>query len=86
MRTLFKLIAWSLLLGSVAIGQQNTENVPRLIGPYLGQKQPGTIPEIFASGIVSTGGFEHSKIEFTEDGSGIHWAAQPEGNDVGSLK
>lgn len=59
---------------------------PVLKGPYLGQKPPEMIPEIFASGIVSTAGFEHSKIEMAGDGSILYWAAQPEGNDAGSLR
>ena len=32
----------------------STEKWPRLKGPYLGQKPPGKVPEVFAPGIVST--------------------------------
>ena len=35
---------------------------PRLTGPYLGQKPPGMMPEIFAPGIVSKGYFERSVV------------------------
>jgi hypothetical protein len=42
----------------IACGSQNNESkdsdFPILQGPYLGQKPPGLIPEIFAPGIVST--------------------------------
>ncbi|MDR6982675.1 hypothetical protein J2X32_001293 [Rheinheimera pacifica] len=41
------------------VGESYTENEPPvLIGPYLGQKPPGSTPEIFAPGIVSTEGWE----------------------------
>lgn len=34
------------------------DELPRLTGPYLGQKPPGLIPELFAPGIVSTDALE----------------------------
>ncbi len=34
------------------------DNFPVLEGPYLGQKPPGSIPEVFAPGIVSTKDWE----------------------------
>ncbi len=52
-----------------------------LDGPYLGQTPPGTKPEVFAPGIVSTTeGFEFS-IAFTPDGREIYFARriEPEG-------
>ncbi len=45
--------------------QQN--DFPVLKGPYLGQKPPGMIPEIFAPGIVSTGMHEAALV-FSPDG------------------
>jgi hypothetical protein len=39
-----------------------------LTGPYLGQKPPGVIPEIFAPGIVSTG-FHVQRLTFNPDGN-----------------
>jgi hypothetical protein len=71
------------VLPLLAFAQENGVTVFK--GPYLGQKPPGLVPEIFARGVVSTGGFEHSKIEFAKDGSALYWAAQPEGNSAGSL-
>lgn len=48
-------------------GQSYAENEsPALIGPYLGQKLPGSTPEVFAPGIVSTAGWEVSGV-FTPD-------------------
>jgi len=62
----------------------------KLRGPYLGQKPPGIIPEIFAPGIISTEKFE-GNIWFSKDGftlvfyrwggdeSGIHLMEQKNG-------
>ena len=45
------------------VGESYAENEsPVLIGPYLGQKPPGSTPEIFAPGIVSTEGWEVSGV------------------------
>jgi hypothetical protein len=40
---------------------------PVLKGPYLGQKPPGMVPELFAPGLLSVGGDE-ANITFTPDG------------------
>lgn len=37
-------------------------NSSKLEGPYLGQKPPGLIPEIFAPGIVSTENYEYGGV------------------------
>ena len=37
------------------MGEDDTGTAPALAGPYLGQTPPGTEPELFASGLVSTG-------------------------------
>lgn len=47
---------------------------PVLRGPYLGQKPPGMIPEIFAPGIISTASNEHGTITFTPDGREVFWS------------
>ena len=49
---------------------------PILKGPYLGQKPPGIIPEIFAPGIVSTEMHEHSIPSFSPDGNQLLWYSQ----------
>jgi hypothetical protein len=55
-------------------------DIPKLTGPYLGQKPPGTTPEIFAPDIISSkNAIEYiitfspdlSEIYFTRDGIGI---------------
>jgi hypothetical protein len=40
---------------------------PRLKGPYLGQKFPGTVPEVFAPGVVSSDAHEFA-CSFSPDG------------------
>ena len=42
------------------------DDFPVLTGPYLGQKPPGTTPEIFAPGIISTSEHEYC-ISFSTD-------------------
>ncbi|UCG51248.1 MAG: PD40 domain-containing protein [Candidatus Latescibacterota bacterium] len=44
------------------------DDCPVLKGPYLGQKPPGVIPEIFAPGIISTEDHEFS-ITFSKNGN-----------------
>lgn len=46
---------------------------PVLKGPYFGQDPPGMKPEIFASGIVSTGLEEHYSPVFTPDGLSLYY-------------
>jgi hypothetical protein len=46
---------------------QEENNFPTLTGLYLGQKPPGTKPEIFAPGIISTG-YHDGCITLSPDG------------------
>jgi len=62
----------SLSIMSSAIAQEKISDFPVLKGPYLGQKPPGMIPEIFAPGIVSTGFNEHIAF-FTPDGKEFYF-------------
>jgi Tol biopolymer transport system component len=48
---------------------------PKLSGPYLGQKPPGTTPEIFAPGIVSTG-LDELNSAFSPDGSEFYFCVR----------
>jgi Tol biopolymer transport system component len=45
----------------------------KLVGKYLGQPEPGIIPEMFAPGLVSTGQGVHGNIVFTTDFSEAAW-------------
>jgi len=53
------------------------DEFPGLEGPYLGQKPPGDTAVVFAPGIVTTDHHEHSRIEFSLDGSEMYWAVIP---------
>ncbi len=57
-----------LLIFSSACTRDNVSDFPELKGPYLGQKPPGEIPEIFAPGIISTNNTEWAPT-FTPDGT-----------------
>lgn len=52
---------------------QMLQDSSMLTGPYLGQQPPGTTPEIFAKGIVSTDGHEFSCC-FSPDGNEFYFA------------
>jgi hypothetical protein len=53
---------------------QTTQNeISKLTGPYLGQKPPGIIPEIFAPGLFPSKDFIHGSPVFTEDGNEIYF-------------
>jgi len=51
---------------------------PKLIGAYLGQKPPGTTPEIFAPGIISTGLDELNSV-FSPDGTEFYFCVRKPG-------
>jgi hypothetical protein len=68
---IFIVIVVSLQLIFCSHSQQN--DFPVLKGPYLGQKPPGTTPELFAPGIVSTGYHEDGGPVFTFDSSEMYF-------------
>ena len=64
-----------LALAAVFIPWQSNETGPRFTdraGPYLGERPPGLTPELFAPGLVSTGGFERD-VAITPDGREIYF-------------
>jgi len=61
---LFVLICFIIM---IVISCAKKEAFPVLKGPYLGQKPPGRMPEIFAPGIISTG-YSEQQIAFAPDG------------------
>jgi hypothetical protein len=72
MKTLL-LITVIILLGTLCYCQTNPNDLPVMNGPYLGQTEPGLIPELFAPGLVSTGQGVHGNIVFTTDFSEAAW-------------
>ena len=71
-RGVFIAILVSLLFVFSSYAQQN--DFPVLKGPYLGQKPPGTIPEIFAPGILNSISMIHGRISFSPNGSEVFWS------------
>ena len=60
------------ILAPLSSAQQNS--FPVLTGPYLGQDPPGTVPEVFAPGVISVEeNFEHSAAVFSPDGNEVFW-------------
>ena len=50
------------------------DSFPILKGPYLGQKPPGVIPELFSPGVISSDINEHSPAAFSPDANEVYWA------------
>ncbi len=69
--SLFVILCVVVYLGYTETGRGQA--FPVLKGPYLGQKPPGTTPEIFAPGIVSTENNEINSV-FSPDGKEFFFA------------
>lgn len=64
------------LILSAFYSQDQNSNFPVLKGPYLGQPLPGTTPQIFAPGIISTAGYEFAGT-FSPDGKEYFFTRRP---------
>lgn len=87
MKTTKFLVLASMMALNVVFAQENSENdssFPLLEGPYLGQKPPGLIPEVFAPGIVSTAHKDHSGF-FTPDMKEFYFTRKDNYNGKWSL-
>lgn len=63
---------------------RGTARFPKWTGPYMGQKAPGTTPELFAKGIVSTRNGMYGTITFSPAGDEAFW--KPEGPNMLFMK
>jgi Tol biopolymer transport system component len=72
MKMSFGLAAGFIFLCIISAAQQSSTEFPKLTGPYLGQKPPGMVPEVFAPGVVSTAAHEFS-CSFTPDGKEFYF-------------
>jgi len=64
------------LLSAAAANQAQHAGFPKLTGPYLGQKPPGMMPEVFAPEIVSYDFNEHRSPTISLDLSVTYWLFQ----------
>jgi hypothetical protein len=73
-----RVILVEILISIIFIFSSNAQqdDFPVLKGPYLGQKPPGMIPEIFLPGIVTTELNEHGAPTFSPDLSEMYWSPQ----------
>jgi len=62
---------------ALACGCARREVAPAFV-PYLGQAAPGSVPELFAPGVVNTGAIEINGV-FAPDGRTFFFARQVEG-------
>ena len=74
-------IVMSFVSTSFTGAQENS--APVLTGPYLGQKPPGKVPEIFAPGVISTDTAHEFAITIAPDGKEIFFTRRVEG-DIGN--
>ncbi len=72
-KNLWVILVIVILAAEFFYAQEEIDDSPVLKGPYLGQKPPGTIPEIFALGIVSTGLHDDYGPAIPMDGNEIYF-------------
>jgi len=73
MKKLFR-VGSLLFFAALFVGARPAE-LPKLTGPYLGQKPPGMTPEIFAPGIISTALDELNSV-FSPDGQEFYFCVR----------
>lgn len=70
----FKLASVLVLISTILVPRVDAQHdeFPLLRGPYLGQKPPGTQPEVFGPGVISLDeDFEHSAAVFSPGGDEV---------------
>lgn len=70
-KAVFVRLIMSIILVFASSAQQ--DDFPALKGPYLGQKPPGDIPELFLPGIISNCDL-HSSVYFAPDGDEAYFS------------
>lgn len=73
----------TLLFAAVAAasGTLNAQDdITSLEGPYLGQNPPGTVPEVFAPGVISTDNWEYGAV-FAPGMQELYWVREVPGAD-----
>ncbi|MFC6633139.1 hypothetical protein [Microbulbifer taiwanensis] len=76
MKPIFISMVLLLSLAAMSVKGYGHDKALVLEGPYLGQKSPGSIPEVYASATVSTGHRDHSGF-FTPEGKYFFFNRNP---------
>lgn len=61
-----------MLLGNTFLARDGSSGFPKLSSPYLSQKPPGSVPKVFAPGIVCSGITERD-VAVSQDGKEIYF-------------
>lgn len=77
MKKLLFIIVAAVPITAYALCQAGQKDFPLLKGPYLGQTVPGTIPEVFAPGVISTDQFEFGGT-FSPEGKEFFFTRRPD--------
>jgi hypothetical protein len=72
-KTLWVLLMIAILATGFFYAQEKSDDFQVLKGPYLGQKPPGMMPEIFAPGIITTGLHDDYGPAISNDGNEIYF-------------
>ena len=67
-------------LAGIVHAQKEITDFPILKGPYLGQKPPGIMPELFAPEIFMAE--VHGGLLFSPDGTEVYWDLMEEGRNI----
>lgn len=63
----------NLLMSTASVLNAQKTDLPKLIGPYLGQKPPGRISKTFAPEIISTAEYNEFCASFSSDGKEFYF-------------
>lgn len=75
MKPIIIFIVLTFFVFSVACKSNSNDKSSILEGPYLGQKPPGLLPEVFAPGIISTNGWEYGVV-FAPGMKELYWVRE----------
>ncbi|MBU1011803.1 MAG: hypothetical protein KKG99_02255 [Bacteroidetes bacterium] len=81
MKTLKSILVTIVLLLVTATTQAQEKEFPKLTGPYLGQKPPGMIPEIFAPDLISSTNHSECCRAISKDGREIFFVRKLESEE-----
>lgn len=82
MKSIYTSMALLLSVLSMSGESHAQDEFPVLEGPYLGQKPPGLVPEIFAPGIISVNGRYEGHVSFSPNLDEMYFSPTIEGHSV----